>query len=191
MFQTNIEPNNVNVVNTLGMFSRNSDIRNILYLVSYWWPMFDTTTYLDGLFWIGGGVFLFFAVYIILYRFKQHFYISLFTFTTLFMIALATGVNSNYLDNFNIFVVTNIPIFGHIFRDPNKLVGPMAAFFAILIGFGVDRYLFLINREGFSKWAQGFFILVLLISHNFYYRPFKTVFTDVYYSEPSYQKNTK
>lgn len=182
MFQTNIEPNNVNVVNTLGMFSRNSDIRNILYLVSYWWPMFDTTTYLDGLFWIGGGVFLFFAVYIILYRFKQHFYISLFTFTTLFMIALATGVNSNYLDNFNIFVVTNIPIFGHIFRDPNKLVGPMAAFFAILIGFGVDRYLFLINREGFSKWAQGFFILVLLISHNFYYRPFKTVFTDVYYS---------
>ena len=42
----------------------------------------------------------------------------------------------------------------------------MAAFFAILIGFGVDRYLFLINREGFSKWAQAF-ILVLLISHNF------------------------
>lgn len=182
MFGTNIEPNNVNVVDTLGMFSRNSGIRNILYLVSYWWPMFDTATYLDGFFWIGGGVFLFFIAYIVLYRFKQHYYISLFTFTTVFMIALATGVNSNFLDRLNIFVVTNIPIFGHIFRDPNKLVGPMAAFFAILIGFGIDRYLFLINREGFSKWAQGFFILVLLISHHFYYRPFELVFTDIYYS---------
>jgi hypothetical protein len=182
MFATNIEPNNVNVVDTLNMFSRNSNVRNILYFVSYWWPMFDTGKFLDNAFWIGGGVFLFFIAYIILYRIKNHYYITLFTVSTILMIALATGVNTNLLDRLNIFIVTRIPVFGQIFRDPNKLVGPMAAFFAILISFAIDRYLFLLKREQFGKTGQIAFILVMLLAHYFYYRPFKLIFTEVYYA---------
>lgn len=182
MFATNIEPNNVNVVDTLNMFSRFSNLKNILYLISYWWPMFETSKYLDTAFWVGGGVFLFFICYIILYRIKNHYYITLFTVSTLFMIAMATGVNTNILDGVNIFIVTKIPVFGQIFRDPNKLVGPMAAFFAVLIAFAIDRYLFLIHREGFGKIGQVTFILVMLTSHYFYYRPFKVIFSQVYYS---------
>lgn len=182
MFTANIEPNNINVVDTLDMFSRYSGIKNILYFVSYWWPMFDTSKYLDDAFWISGGIFLFFIFYIILYRIKNLYYISLFTISTLVMIALATGANSNFLDVFNVYIVTKIPIFGQIFRDPNKLIGPMAAFFAILLAFSVDRYLFLIDREGFKKAGQVTFIILMLVCHYFYYRPFKVIFSETYYS---------
>ncbi|MEN8905070.1 MAG: hypothetical protein ABF289_03830 [Clostridiales bacterium] len=177
-----IEPNNVNVVDTLDMFSRNSNIKNILYLVSYWWPMFDTSEYLDTSFWIGGGVFLFLIAYIVLYRFNMHFYVSLFSFATLFMIALATGVNSNLLDNVNIYIVTKIPIFGHIFRDPNKLVGPMAAYFCILLSFSIDRYMFLFKHNGYNFIVQTLFVLLLLSAHYIYYRPFNIIFSETYYS---------
>ncbi|PKM95089.1 MAG: hypothetical protein CVU84_07145 [Firmicutes bacterium HGW-Firmicutes-1] len=177
----NIEPGNVNVIDTLDMFSRYSSLKNIVYLISYWWPMFDFGYYLDSMFWISGGILLFFIINITLYRFSKHFYISLFTVTTLGVIALATGVNSHYLADLNVFVVTKIPIVGHIFRDPNKLVGVMAAYFAILLGFSVDRNIFLLRREGYGRFFQICFVFTLLGIIFLYIRPFEKVFVQGFY----------
>lgn len=185
MMVTSIEPNNVNVIDTLSMFSRNSNLQNILYLISYWWPMFDYSSHIDTFFWISGGVFLFIIISTSLYRSSRHFYIGLFSFTILSMILLATGVKSQMLAGFNIIVVTKVPIIGHIFRDPNKLVGPMSAFYAILIGFGVDRNLFILKREGFRRALQLGLVLLLIVAHFFYYRPFYEMFTKQYYAAVS------
>lgn len=179
---TSIEPNNVNVIDTLDMFSRNSSLANIAYLISYWWPMFNFTTHLDVYFWISGGIFLFLIIYIALYRFNKHFYVALFSFASIAMIILGFGVNNTLVDDLNIFIVTKVPIIGHIFRDPNKLVGPLAAFFCILLAFSINRYLFLFSRSGYGKGIQGFFIVLLIVAHFFYVRPFITVFMQSYYT---------
>ncbi|MFZ5596267.1 MAG: hypothetical protein ACOY31_04560 [Bacillota bacterium] len=182
MLLTSIEPQNVNVVDTLTMFSQYSDLRNVLYLISYWWPMFDTKSQLDNLFWIGGGIFLAITAYIIFYRFSWHFYIRLFTGVAVAVLILAMGVNTDIIADFNVYLATKVPIIGHIFRDPNKLIGPMTAYFAILIGFGVDRVVFILRMSGFSRYVQIAFVLCLIIAFYFYYRPFGLIFASGYYS---------
>lgn len=179
---TSLEPNNVNVIDTLDMFSRNSSIKNILYLISYWWPMFNFTKHLDLFFWISGGVFLFLVIYIAAYRFNKHFFVAIFAFAAIVMIILASGVKNTFMDDLNIFIVTRIPVIGHIFRDPNKLVGPFAAFFCILLAFSINRYLFLLERSGYGRIIQSLFLMIIIIAHFFYVRPFITVFMQAYYS---------
>lgn len=180
--KTNIEPTNVNVIDTLSMFSRYSNIRGIAYLISYWWPMFNLSTSLDIYFWIGGGALLALIIYITMYRFSRHFDITLLTITTLVVLALATGVDTPYLADLNVNFVTRVPVFGQIFRDPNKVVGLLAAYLAILLSFGVDRLLFLIRREGYSKLVQLAFIGLLIGMHFLYFRPFNNIFMNGYYS---------
>lgn len=183
MFATTIEPNNVNVIESLAMFSRFSNLKNIIYLISYWWPMFDTNKYLNVYFWIGGGIFIVLIIYIVVYRFYRCFGIRIFTICVIFMIMIAMGVNGGSIFGaFYIFVVTKIPIFGQIFRDPNKIIGPMACFAAIFIGFAVDRVLFLIKREHFGVKTQFLFLIFIIVGHYYYYEPFKIIFSQGYYS---------
>ncbi|TSI05942.1 MFS transporter [Lysinibacillus sp. BW-2-10] len=181
MFITSVEPSNVNVVDTLQMFSRFSSVPNVLYLISYWWPMFEVNRYLNWSFWVGGGVFLALIFYIIFFRYGWHFYIRLFTWLTVMITILSLGVNTAIISDINVFVVTKVPIIGHIFRDPNKLIGVMALFYSILIGFGVDRTLFSLRSLGFPKVIQLFFILILMVSFHFYFKPFSDVFINHYY----------
>jgi hypothetical protein len=182
MLVTQIEPNNVNVLDTIQMFSRNSTLQNIVYLISYWWPMFDTEILLNDYFWRGGAIFLFMIIYIILYRYNMHFLVTLFSTTAILLIFLAFGVNSEFFAGVTLFVVTKVPIIGHIFRDPNKILGPMAVFFGILISFAIDRYLFLFKRSGYGIVVKFSFLFLLLMAHYYFIAPFDAVFFKSYYS---------
>lgn len=182
LLSANIEPNNVNVVDTLGMFSRNSDLINVSYLISYWWPMFNKDIFLDTGFWIGGGIFLFLILAIAFYRFKWHFYIRVFTITTAVLLLFSSGLNFIGVDQVYITVVTKLPIIGHIFRDPNKILGPLVLFMCILISFAIDRYLFVIKKEGFGKIVTIVFIMALFLAHYSYIKPFDLVFSKYFYS---------
>ncbi|WP_141396958.1 hypothetical protein [Ureibacillus xyleni] len=137
--------------------------------------------YLNWSFWVGGGVFLALIIYIISFRYGWHFYIRLFTWLTIFITVLSLGVNTAIISDFNVFVVTKVPIIGHIFRDPNKLIGPMALFYSILIGFGVDRILFSLRTFGFPRIIQMISIFILLTALYFYFKPFSEVFINHYY----------
>ncbi|KUP03942.1 hypothetical protein Q73_16550 [Bacillus coahuilensis m2-6] len=181
LFVTSIEPQNVNVVDTLSMFSRFSSIPNVLLMVSYWWPMFELTDYLDWMFWICGSIFILLILYIIFFRFGWHFYIRLFTILLGLTLTTALGVNTSIISEFNIFLVTKVPVIGHIFRDPNKLIGPMALFYSILLGFSIDRIIYSLKSNGFSKFITVSFLLLLTISYYFYIRPFSYIFLDHYY----------
>ncbi|WP_238480530.1 hypothetical protein [Anaerocellum diazotrophicum] len=177
----NIEPQNVNVVDTLQLFSRNSSVQNVLYLISYWLPFFNLEMFLDKMFWIAGGVFLLIIAYIIFYRFGWHFYVRLFTIVTSFIILLSLGTNVDPLADIYVKVVMNVPIIGHIFRDPNKLVGVLACFLAIILGFGIDRIVFFLLNAGFGRKFAVAFVIVMLICFYFYQRPIKIFYIDNYY----------
>ncbi|WP_438444781.1 hypothetical protein [Gorillibacterium sp. sgz5001074] len=187
-FFLSIEPQNVNVSDTLTLFSRYSDIPHVLYLASYWWPMFNTQHYLDTGFWIGGGVFLALIAYTVFYRYGWHFYIRLFTWCAAVSLLIALGVNTAVIRDVNVFVVTKIPIIGHIFRDPNKLIGPMALFFAVLLSFGIDRFVHFLEYSGYHALVRISFILLLLLCLVGYYRPYEYIFADNYYAGRSVPK---
>lgn len=179
---TNIEPGNVNVVDTLEMFSRYSTLKNVLFLVSYWWPMFDTDKYFDIWFWLGGGMFLAIICFIIFFRYRWHYYVRLFTWMAIVMVIIALGVNQPFISDFNVWLVTKVPLLGQIFRDPNKLLGPLALYFAVLLSFGVDKLIMILRQTGFSRIVQVMFVLVLFISFYAYYRPFEFEFINRYYA---------
>jgi hypothetical protein len=178
----NIEPENVNVADTLSLFSRYSNIQHVLYLVSYWWPMFNPAKTLDPYFWIGGGIFLVLIAYTVFYRYTWHYYVKLFTWTAAISVIIALGVNTSLISSLNVYVVTKIPLIGQIFRDPNKLIGPMALFFSVLIGFGIDKIVFSLKRSGYGKITRILFIGVLLVCLGLYYRPFYLTYTTNYYA---------
>lgn len=180
--QLNIEPQNVNVDDTLALFSRYSDIKHVLYMVSYWWPMFDMNRYLDAKFWVGGGILLGVIGWTVFYRYGWHFYIRLFTWGAVFTALIALGVNTVLIREVNIYVVTKVPLVGQIFRDPNKLIGPMAFYFGVLIGFGVDKLIHFLRSAGYRSTVQVTFLLLMLGCIYLYYRPFYFVFTKNYYA---------
>lgn len=188
LFFVNFEPQNVNVVDTLQLFSRNSTVQNVLYLVSYWLPFFNLDVFLDRMFWVCGAVFLTIIAYIIFYRFGWHFYVRLFTIVTGIVIFLSLGTNVDPLADVYVKIVTNLPVIGHIFRDPNKIVGVLACFFAIILGFGVDRIIFFLLNAGFGRKFVYSFVVLMLVSFYFYQRPVKTFYIDGFYKGVSIPK---
>ena len=177
----NIEPQNVNVVDTLQLFSRNSSVQNVLYLISYWLPFFNFEIFLDKMFWFAGGVFLLIIAYIIFYRFGWHFYVRLFTLVTSLVILLSLGTNVDPFADVYVKVVTDVPVIGHLFRDPNKLVGVLACFLAIILGFGIDRIVFFLLNAGFGRKFAVTFVILMLVCFYFYQRPVKIFYIDNYY----------
>lgn len=177
-----IEPQNVNVIDTLSMFSRYSDIKHVLYMVSYWWPMFDTSRYLDTPFWVAGGVLLGVIALAVFYRYAWHFYVRLFAWCAALTMLIALGVNTGLIRDLNVYLVTKVPLIGHIFRDPNKLIGPMACYFAVLLGFGTDKLIHFLRAAGYGRLIRAMFAVLLLGCVFFYYRPFYAIFTAHYYA---------
>jgi len=127
---------NINVVDTLSLFSRNSTLLNVLLMVSYWWPMFPLS-HLPLSFYIFGGLILTTMSVGMIVRSKGRTLILLFGSIALILILASTGTTIPWLANIFVTVVTKTPIIGTMFRDPNKIVGLLALNFAILLSFGV------------------------------------------------------
>ncbi len=89
---------NINVSDTLMLFSRHSSWTNVLFLTSYWWPMFDLTT-LPLTFWIAGAITLLLILLgaVVAYRQPIHLFFSLLAIP---LIVFATGTHEQVADAF-------------------------------------------------------------------------------------------
>ncbi|WP_374019387.1 hypothetical protein ABU162_06725 [Paenibacillus thiaminolyticus] len=180
LMDAQVSQNNINVVDTLSLFSRNSSLVNVLYFTSYWWPMFP----LDRLpvsFYVGGGVLLALIALSMLTDSRRFSIILIFTLLTFFFVIVATGVKIPLFANAFVLLVTKTPIIGNIFRDPNKIVGLIAVNFSVLLSFGIIRALEWLKPPGCSrvvKAAGVFFVLGCLWVYN---NPLREEFIKGYY----------
>lgn len=172
---------NINTVDTMSLFSRNSTFTNILYLDSYWWPMFDMTK-LPLSFYIGGGVLLLFILHAMIFRSYKYHVILFFTVLSVIFIVASTGTKVESLAPFFVLFVTKTPVIGSIFRDPNKLVGLLAVGFSLLLTFGVEQVLIRFTDSYKSYLTKGVIILTTIFSLWYYIEPFKLHFIDGFYS---------
>ncbi len=125
-------PENLNTIETLNMFSRFSELHDIVYLTSYWWRMIDTSQFWL-LYWIWWSIIIMtiFVINIIHYK---NIYSQFFIFWAVLLIILSTGTNWFISETYEYLVFHN-PLWatmGSVFRDPNKLVGLLAFCYSIL-----------------------------------------------------------
>ena len=172
---------NINTVDTITLFSRNSGLKNILFLDSYWWPMFDLGS-LPLSFYIAGGVLLFFIGFAMVFRAYKYHIILFFTLLSIIFIVGSTGTKIEEIAPYFVLVVTKLPVIGSMFRDPNKLVGLLAVGFSLLLTFGVEQILIKFKDSYKSYAVKGTLIVTIITSLNFYIAPFKAEFIDGFYS---------
>jgi hypothetical protein len=172
---------NINTVDTITLFSRNSSPLNVLYLNSYWWPMFDITK-LPFSYYLGGGFLIFFIIFAMFFRSYKYHIIFFFTILSLMFIGLSTGTKIEVFAPYFVNFVTKTPVIGSMFRDPNKLVGLLAVGFSLLLTFGVEQILMKFKNSYKSSVMKGLFIILIIISLNYYITPFKNEFIDGFYS---------
>ena len=170
---------NINVVDTLSLFSRHSSLKNVLYFVSYWWPMFDLGS-LGIPFYLGGGIILLVVFLGALMNLRKHI-VLFFSLLSVMFIILSTGVTIGPVARIFVIIVTKTPIIGPIFRDPNKIVGLMAIGFSVLLAVGVQRILKSLGgslRENILKLA---FVVAIIVSFLVYLQPFYRNFINGFY----------
>lgn len=173
--------NNINVVDTLSLFSKNSSIIKSALMVSYWWPMFDLTT-LGSIFYIGGfSILIVIAVGIIFYIKKNHLLLFIFILTSVFLL-FSTGTTLPYFADLFIKVVMDTPFFGNLFRDPNKLIGVVAIGYSLFLVFGVEK-IFSLKIKGINKnyIIKVSFFLLIIVSYLLYINPFRERFINGFY----------
>lgn len=147
LMDAQVSQNNINVVDTLSLFSRNSSLVNVLYFISYWWPMFPLER-LPLSFYVGGGVLLALIALSMLTASRRFSIILMFTLLTMVFALVATGVKIPLFAKAFVLLVTKTPIVGTMFRDPNKIVGLLAVNFSVLLSFGVIRALAWLETAG-------------------------------------------
>ncbi len=129
----NISPQNINTLDTIVRFSRNSDFTNVIYLISYWWPMVDFSNF-DSSFWISGAFLFFIIIALNIFSYKSKYVVFFLLFSIpLFFLSLWTNWP---LKDFYVYLVFDSPFsdsFGFIFREANKFVWLLAFCFSILI----------------------------------------------------------
>ena len=172
---------NINTIDTISLFSRNSTLTNILYLDSYWWPMFDITK-LPLSFYIGGGILLFFIFHAMVFRSYRHHIILFFTILSVIFVFASTGTKVESFAPYFALFVTKTPVIGTIFRDPNKLVGLLAVGFSLLLTFGVEQILAKFNDSYRSYLLKAAIIITTITSLWFYINPFKIEFIEGFYA---------
>ncbi|MCJ8342752.1 MAG: hypothetical protein MJH09_07885 [Cetobacterium sp.] len=138
LFKTQVSQNNINAMETFGMFSKYSSFKNVIYMNSYWWPMINLEE-LPMYFYIGGGILFAFMIYGISARGYQDNIILFMTVTSSAFLILGTGIKYKYIENLFIFA-TKLPIFGNIFRDPNKFAGIAVMGMTIILAFGLRSF---------------------------------------------------
>lgn len=171
---------NINVIDTLSLFSRYSSIKNVLYLISYWWPMFNISN-LPLSFYLGGGIILAFIFYTVIFKAYKHNILLFFLLLSIIFLIVATGVSLNFFAPIFEIIVTKTPVIGAIFRDPNKLVGLMAIGFSIFLTFGVESFYSKLNNTIYHNLIKFLTLCVVIISFIFYLLPFYNHFINGFY----------
>ena len=176
---TSASQHNINVIDTLSMFSKHSSLKNVLYMISYWWPMFDLSK-LPFTFYLGGGVIIFVIMLSMILRAYKYNIVLMFSFLSVLFVILATGVELGPIAE--VFVkVTKLPIIGSMFRDPNKLVGITALNFAVLLIFGLELFFGKFKNNIYSGILKTVIMGIFIISLYLYIEPLKTNFIDGFY----------
>lgn len=180
ILKTQASQHNINAIETLGMFSRNSEPKNVLYFISYWWPMFDLSS-IPISFYLGGGILLLFISIGALTRVYKYHIVAFFSLLSLFFIILATGTEVNGIDDIFIAFVTKTPIIGAMFRDPNKLIGLLAVGFSLLLTFGLEEVLMCIEDTYWNFSIKGGIVLIVIVSMWYYNKPLRDEFVNGFY----------
>ncbi|UMV50063.1 hypothetical protein LMZ02_12205 [Paenibacillus macerans] len=180
LMDAQVSQNNINVVDTLSLFSRNSSLVNVLYFISYWWPMFPLER-LPLSFYVGGGVLLALIALSMLTASRRFSIILMFTLLTFAFALVATGVKIPLLAKAFVLLVTKTPIVGTMFRDPNKIVGLLAVNFSVLLSFGVIRALAWLKPPGCSRVVKAAAVLAVLGCLWIYVNPLREEFIKGYY----------
>lgn len=169
---------NINVIDTFTMFSRESNIINVIFLNSYWWKMIPEASF--GLsFYIGGVILLLIITIGIVYHFFRHHIITLVVILGALMLLLATGVQYPVITN--LFLrLCNLPFFGNVFRDPNKLIGLLALSYAVLMIFGVETVVIYLEKLK-KRWLIPVLFSVVSLGMMMYLMPMKIHYVDHYY----------
>ena len=175
-----VSQHNVNVVDTLSLFSRNSDPLYVLYLLSYWWPMFDLHT-LPKSFWLGGGALLGLVLFAIILRGWKHRILMGFSFLSVLFAVMGTGVQVGAFAPMFVKLVTKTPVIGPIFRDPNKAVGLMAVGFSILLTVGTQILVRWMESGRHKRWTQPLAIGGILLALWCYVAPVHHQFVEGFY----------
>ncbi|TCI30018.1 hypothetical protein EVJ33_07720 [Exiguobacterium sp. SL-10] len=134
LFGAQASQHNINVTETLMLFSRHSSVENVLYTISYWWPMFDLHT-LPLSFWIAGGILLLIIGIGLIGSYKRPIHLF-FGLLAIGLIVFATGTYEWVAPGF-VALVTYTPLIGPMFRDPNKLVGLLVVSYSLLLALGL------------------------------------------------------
>ncbi|MEN8907038.1 MAG: hypothetical protein ABF289_13850, partial [Clostridiales bacterium] len=188
LFKAQASQHNVNVIDTLSMYSRYSSIKNVLLLISYWWPMFDIQN-LSWTFYMGGGLLVLIIIGSALFISYKHNIILFLTLSTILFMIFATGVKLDFIAEYFIFVVTQVPIIGSIFRDPNKLVGLMAVGYSILLIIGIEHFFRILKWNILHNTIKVFIVLGVIVSLGFYIKPFYDNFINGFYHPVSAPKD--
>ncbi|WP_019910319.1 hypothetical protein [Paenibacillus sp. HW567] len=175
-----VSQHNINVVDTLTLFSRNSSPVNVLYMISYWWPMFPLSS-LPLSFYICGGVLLALIGWAMLSCSLRYSLILMFTLLTVLFTVIATGVNIPLFAGLFVQLVTKTPVIGSIFRDPNKIVGLIAVNFSVLLSFGLLQALDRLKRPFFGRVFKPAAVLAVVCCLWVYAQPLRDTFINGYY----------
>lgn len=177
VFDVAATQHNINVIDTYTMFSKNSSWINVAYMISYWWPMFELSK-LSISFYIGGAmVGAYIAIGIIFNSIKKH-VILLMTIVGALAFVFSTGVQYDGITKVFL-ALCELPVFGNVFRDPNKLVGIMAVSYSVLFSFGIES---VIEFTKENRWAKYGIFFIAAIGLYMYIMPMKYNFVEKYYA---------
>ncbi|PZD94726.1 hypothetical protein DNH61_17410 [Paenibacillus sambharensis] len=171
---------NINVVDTLSLFSRNSSISNVLYFMSYWWPMFSLES-IPVTFYIGGGVLLIVMLYAVIFGAYRNPILLFFTLLALLFIILATGVTLSWFADIFVVIVTKTPVIGSVFRDPNKFIGLLAVNFSVLLTFGIVYFYHHLRHSFLHRITKVGALILVLVSMWLYLEPMHTHYINGFY----------
>ncbi|MEK3950799.1 hypothetical protein MHB46_20670 [Paenibacillus sp. FSL H7-0703] len=171
---------NINVVDTLSLFSRNSSLYNVGYLLSYWWPMFSLSS-LPSMFYVGGGFLLLLIGYAMVTRSYKNPIILIFSLLTLLFLVAATGTTFPSIAKWFVILVTKTPVIGSVFRDPNKFIGLIALNFGVLLTFGVIQFMEWFGSSPLQRVYKRLAVIIVVLCLGVYFAPLRTQFIEGYY----------
>jgi len=133
-------PNYASSKEIVDVVSRNSDILNVLMLVSTWFVRtpYKPSEYLPLILWSFCGIILIATAFSAIILSKKNKIAFFFTLLALLIVLLAMG--SKGIRSFYYWIVFDIPL-GWIFRGPNKCVGLLVFSYGVLIVFFVRELL--------------------------------------------------
>lgn len=178
LFGVQASQNNVNVLDTYLLFSKNSSVFNVTYLISYWWPMFDLNQFPIS-FYIGGGVIIAIITFAILFNSRKNHIVLFFSIILIGSIIVSTGVKYTIIAPFFIKLV-ELPIIGSIFRDPNKIVGILVLAYSVLLIFGIEKILYLIRKFKYRKITTVALFMFISMALFLYLIPMRSLYIERY-----------